>query len=223
MKAGRRLTGKNFGKKRQHVFYESRQAFDWKECRKKETASTICERSNSIQWVRHNSLKYFQDIFCFHPHPDFMIVGVQKGGTGFLKEQLELHSNVRMAKGFAKTRGRWTQTNETNFFSRFYANGVNSYLAFFAVSPLSYFRRVLGKGELLGEKSADYLSDPAVPERIYGHFPDIKIIILLRNPMERAYSHYRMVARQVAIQRSFDQAVSYAVSAYVDGCDYVFN
>ena len=43
---------------------------------------------------------------------------------------------------------------------------------------------------ITGEASPTYIYNPLVPQRIYNYFPDVKIIALLRNPVERAISHY---------------------------------
>jgi len=48
----------------------------------------------------------------------------------------------------------------------------------------------------VGEKSADYLADPEAPERIKRLLPDAKIVVQIRNPVERAYSDYCMLFRR---------------------------
>ena len=62
-----------------------------------------------------------------------------------------------------------------------------------------------------GEASTYYMMFTCVPERIHQLYPDIKLFALLRNPIERAYSHYRMAVRRGFENRSFEQSVSESI------------
>ena len=53
-----------------------------------------------------------------------------------------------------------------------------------------------------------YLSHPEAPARIRQHFPDVKIIALLRNPIDRAYSQYQMNPRKELETLSFEDAIA---------------
>lgn len=106
--------------------------------------------------------------------PDFIIPGVQKGGTTSLFRYLELHPDV--ATSFTK---------EAHFFNWSYEHGQSYYKAFF---PLKF----LVGNRIVGESSPDYIDNPFVPERLARMYPNIKLIFIFRNPVERAYSHYQM-------------------------------
>jgi hypothetical protein len=60
---------------------------------------------------------------------------------------------------------------------------------------------------LTGEASPYYLYHPQVPERIRETLPEVRLIALLRNPVERAYSHYQLNRRQGKEPLSFDDAI----------------
>lgn len=119
--------------------------------------------------------------------PAFMIIGTQKGGTTSLHRYLNKHDDVSMA--FKK---------EVHFFDFFYFKGVDWYLAHF---PL--------RGEVVqtGEASPSYLFHPKAAERVYDAFPQVKLIAMLRNPVDRAYSHHQMEFRRGKDPLSFEEAI----------------
>lgn len=120
--------------------------------------------------------------------PTFVIIGTQKGGTTSLYRYLDKHDDVTMS-----TR------KEVHFFDFFSFKGSNWYLAHF---PLR------GEAGQTGEASPSYLFHPEAPKRIHAAFPDIKIIALLRNPVDRAYSHYQMEYRRGNDPLSFEEAIA---------------
>ena len=121
--------------------------------------------------------------------PDFLIIGTQKGGTTSLYSYLSYHPRVREA-----------YSKEVHYFDNQYKNGQSWYRANFP-----YHTRKL----VTGESSPYYLYHPHVPERVYKAVPKCKPIVLLRNPVERAYSHYNMGNRVVSGPReSFEEAIS---------------
>jgi hypothetical protein len=120
--------------------------------------------------------------------PSFMIIGTQKGGTTSLYRYLDKHHDVTMA--FKK---------EVHFFDSFYLKGNDWYLAHF---PLR------GEAAQTGEASPTYLFHPEAPKRIHAAFPDVKFIALLRNPVDRAYSHHQMEYRRGKDSLSFEEAIA---------------
>jgi hypothetical protein len=102
--------------------------------------------------------------------PDFVIAGAQKSASTFIQDALSGHAEIYMPKG------------ETRFFEDpEYGNGDTSKLA-------SLFKE---RGErVLGIKRPDYLGRVEVPSRIHEKLPAAKIIIVLRNPIDRLISAY---------------------------------
>ncbi|MFM6205694.1 sulfotransferase domain-containing protein, partial [Planktothrix sp.] len=111
------------------------------------------------------------DLKPIHP-PHFIIIGVQKGGTNSLYHYLCKHPQIVAA----------TQ-KEIHFFTLNYEQGLNWYQSQFPPEAD-------GKQILTGEGSPYYLFHPLVPQRLYESFPNTRLIVLLRNPVDRAISHY---------------------------------
>ena len=103
--------------------------------------------------------------------PAFIIVGAQKGGTTSLYDYLVRHSRILPAK-----------EKEVNFFDQKFSKGIDWYLSHFP------FRL---EGSITGEATPNYCIDPRAIRRMAEYFPKAKIIFLLRNPVDRAISHYR--------------------------------
>ncbi|KAI6176247.1 [Heparan sulfate]-glucosamine N-sulfotransferase [Aphelenchoides bicaudatus] len=109
--------------------------------------------------------------------PNTLIVGPQKTGTTALREFLLLHPNVSSNKDVGPG-----YFEEAQFFAG------NNY-----EKGLEWYRQLFeGKnGSVLFEKSANYFDNPRAVEAIYHLIPNVKIIIILINPAERAHSWYQ--------------------------------
>jgi hypothetical protein len=124
---------------------------------------------------------------------DFLIVGAQKSGSTSLRAFLE-----------EQEKEIFVLNRELHFWNRNaqYQDGagLNAYLENFAEAK---------PNQIKGEKSPSYLVSQEAPERIHKHFPEVKIIAILRNPIDRAYSAYWHGRRVGAIETSttFGQAV----------------
>lgn len=121
--------------------------------------------------------------------PGFIIFGVARAGTTSLYNYLTAHPKV--AKATVK---------EVMFFDAKFNQGMNWYKAHF---PTLLFK----KYSMAGEASPSYIHDPLVPQRIKAALPKVKLIILLRNPIDRAYSHYLYAVRAGRETLSFETAV----------------
>ena len=111
--------------------------------------------------------------------PDFVIIGAQKCGTSFLYRLLVQHPNVKPA--FVK---------EVHYFDLNFGKGDSWYRSRF---PLQVRKK---RSYVTGEASPYYLFHPHAPRRAATAVPEVRLIILLRNPVDRAYSHYQhQVAR----------------------------
>lgn len=125
------------------------------------------------------------------PTPDFLIIGAQRGGTTSLYRYLVEHPQV---KG--------TLCKEVHFFDLNYAKGWPWYLAHFPIC-------LNGQRDFTtGEASPYYLFHPHAPKRAAVHLPDKKLIAVLRNPIERAYSHYQHEVGRGFEKASFEEALA---------------
>src|SRR5437879_9845243 len=112
--------------------------------------------------------------------PDFIIIGTQRGGTTSLYSYLASHPSVGPAS-----------TKEVHFFDNKYTKGLAWYRAHFPSAIEKYYAEHIQKRKFItGESSPYYLFHPHVPKRVAKDVPHAKFIVLLRNPVDRAYSQY---------------------------------
>jgi hypothetical protein len=121
------------------------------------------------------------------PLPDFLILGAQKAGTTAVYSYLRWHPGI--------TGPAW---KEVSYFDRHYRRGIRWYRGHF---PMRAGDRIVG------EASPGYLFHPLAPERVLATVPEARLIVLLRDPVDRALSHYH---HEVALGReplAFEQAI----------------
>lgn len=129
--------------------------------------------------------------------PDFIIIGAQRCGTTSLYNYLVRHPNVMSA--FSK---------EVHFFDRYFRRGIVWYRSFFPLWVSRwYVERTSRRRVLVGESTPYYLFHPQAPRRAYGVVPQAKLIVLLRNPVDRAYSHYNHEVKIGAETLPFENAL----------------
>ncbi len=131
--------------------------------------------------------------------PDFLIIGAQKCGTTSLYRNLVKHPSVIPAL-----------VKEVHFFdnSNYFQRGIGWYRAHFHSLLYKYYGiHICKKDFLTGEASPFYLFYPHAPKRISELLPEVKIIILLRNPVDRAYSHYHHEVKRKRETLSFEDAI----------------
>jgi hypothetical protein len=124
------------------------------------------------------------------PLPDFLILGAQKAGTTALYSYLRRHPSI--------TGPSW---KEVSYFDRHYVRGEAWYRGNFP-------NKARTRGKLVGEASPSYVFHPLAPERVRVVIPNAKLVALLRNPVDRALSHYH---HEVALGReplSFEAALA---------------
>ena len=137
--------------------------------------------------------------------PDFLIIGAMKCGTTTLYKNLVKHSSIVSAK-----------SKELHFFDKEDENlkGINWYRKQF---PLLFKKKFKNKPNLItGEATPRYLFTPEVPERVFQVMPNTKLIVLLRNPVDRAYSHYHHFKRKELEKLSFEEAVEREQKGIID-------
>lgn len=111
--------------------------------------------------------------------PTFIGIGAQKAGTTALMHYLRQHPQVKRGKG-----------RELHYFDRNYHRGERWYRARF---PLA---REVTSDMAIGEASPEYLLHPHAARRIAQTLPDVKLLVVLRNPTQRAISHYFMEVKR---------------------------
>ena len=130
--------------------------------------------------------------------PEFLIIGAQKCGTTSLYSNLCEHPKIGPA--FEK---------EVRYFNNHYEKGLNWYKAHF---PLVVTKKMVGWKDgidlVSGEGEPSYLPNPVVPQRVFDLIPNVKLIVMLRNPVDRAYSHFQHRSRRGREHNSFEQVVA---------------
>ncbi|MBL7923952.1 MAG: sulfotransferase [Bacteroidia bacterium] len=116
--------------------------------------------------------------------PSFFIVGAPKAGTTALHAYLEKHPQVCMSRDKEPNFFSWQEIEAQQlYYKKENARTEEHYLALFHPSAQT---------KICGEASVSYLFYEKVPERIKKYNPDARIIMALRNPVHRAFSHYQM-------------------------------
>ena len=100
-------------------------------------------------------------------------------------------------------------TKEINFFNWSYDKPQNWYSAHFPTKlKKKISKNVFKKPFLTGEATPLYLFNSQVPKRMFKIIPNVKIIVVLRNPIDRAYSHYHDLGVRLGKEkRTFDDAI----------------
>jgi hypothetical protein len=119
--------------------------------------------------------------------PDFIAVGPQRTGTTWMHQVMKDH--VGLPRG----------TKETDFFLKNFSRGLPWYLDYFRGYPADL---------PIGEIDPNYFGEDLARERIGELLPRCKIIVTLRDPVERAYSSYRVMRRDAWTRVGFEETVA---------------
>lgn len=122
---------------------------------------------------------------------DFLVIGAQKSGTTSLFKYMQEHPSLYLPA-----------QKEINFFADEdkYSKGAEWYIN-------TYFSGADDR-KLWGEVSPHYMAYRCSPARIHRTFPEAKLVAILRNPVDRAYSNYNHVVRKGAETRAFHEVIA---------------
>ena len=102
--------------------------------------------------------------------PNFHYIGTSKSGSTWIFKVLSWHPQIHMYGG-----------KDLNFFTHEYGNGWDWYVSQFDPAPSQ---------PVVGEVSHSYLASPEACERIHTHLPGAKLMVCLREPVDRTFSQY---------------------------------
>ena len=132
--------------------------------------------------------------------PNFLVIGARRAGTSLLHHKiLGAHPDVYVP----------VQRKETHFFDLYYERGVDWYRSYFPPDEAA------GRFRAIGEVTPDYLASAEAPGRIHELLPECRLIAILRNPVEQAWSDYRHRRRAHDERRDFGTFIE--DSAALDG------
>ena len=128
--------------------------------------------------------------------PDFIIIGTARSGTTSLYYNICQHPCVLPAA-----------YDELGFFDSNFHLGLNWYRSLFPTLFSKWIVKHNKKFAITGEDTPFYIWNPIVAKRILKILPNVKLIILFRNPVDRAYSNYHLGVRAGSENLSFEDAI----------------
>ena len=129
--------------------------------------------------------------------PDFLIIGGQRCGT------TSLYYYLTELPGIARALNK-----EVHFYDDHYKAGLCWYRAQFPSSFQKYYAESIRREYFItGESSPYYLFHPLIPARLAAVTPQAKLIVLLRNPIDRAFSHHWLVTEEGHETLPFEEAI----------------
>ena len=137
--------------------------------------------------------------------PDFMVIGSAKAGTTSLYDYLVQHPLVLPSV-----------EKELHFFSAAYGSNINRYTNAIDLY-LAHFPPVPSEAKFItGEATPNYLDYCSIPgkyfdieKQVFKHFPNVKLIVILRNPVSRTYSAYNHGVTYARERRAFRDAIEF--------------
>ena len=137
-------------------------------------------------------------------HPSFFVAGVGRSGSSSLYHSLQEHPEIYMSPMKEPNFFHWdgeTHRHEGPIDAMIYRNAIKSwdeYRALFAD---------IRDEKVSGEATPSYLYNPKVPERIHRRCPGAKVVVILRDPADRAFSQYQLMLQLEREELSFEQAL----------------
>lgn len=130
--------------------------------------------------------------------PDFIMIGASRGGTTSLFRALMEHEDVV----------RPTFHKGINYFDLNYYRGPSWYAGHFPTRRVAAGKVTAGRKPHVFEASGYYMFHPFAAERIAHDLPSVKLVVMLRDPVERAYSAYQHELSRGYEHESFDRALA---------------
>jgi tetratricopeptide (TPR) repeat protein len=124
--------------------------------------------------------------------PNFIVIGAAKGGTTSLYNYLILHPQILPASN-----------KEIAFFGDYF-NSNGKTLEWY----INQFPSIPDRQKITGEATPTYITHPLAAEQLFNLFPEVKLIVVLRNPIERTISQYFHSKRGIGESRSLEEAVT---------------
>jgi hypothetical protein len=129
--------------------------------------------------------------------PDYLVIGTKRGGTTSLQQYLTAHPDVLEPKA----------AKASHYFDVNHDKGWSWYRAHFPRQSWMDNQRAAGRPVVVGEASPYYCFHPLAVDRIAEQLPSVRMIIVLRDPVERAWSHYSYEVARGNEDLSFADAI----------------
>ncbi|KAI6227842.1 Sulfotransfer-1 domain-containing protein [Aphelenchoides besseyi] len=132
--------------------------------------------------------------------PTVLIIGMRKGGTRALIDALCLNPQVAAAR------------REIHYFDSFYDRGVEWYRSQMPVSSQS---------QITIEKTPSYITSPKAAQRVYDFNPNMKLLVILRDPVARTISDFTQVQQQRLEKNSSQPVDNFEHVAFMSGTQQI--
>jgi hypothetical protein len=143
------------------------------------------------------------------PPPDFMLIGAKRGGTTSAYFHVLTHPHVLRLFPNAKHLPKARDTKGTHYFSSEYDRGRRWFYSHFPSRAVRAAAQRRAPGvHVAGEASPYYLFHPLAAERAAAEVPGTRLLIALRDPVERTWSHFREQTRNKVETLSFEDALA---------------
>jgi hypothetical protein len=129
--------------------------------------------------------------------PSIVIIGAQRAGTTSLFDALVRHPHAARPT-----------TKEVHFFDENFWRGLDWYRSHFPLASWQKLARRRGRDAIGIDATPNYLLHPAAPSRAAATVPEARFVVLLRDPVARAYSHYQLTRRKKVERLSFREALA---------------
>jgi hypothetical protein len=163
--------------------------------------------------VRTRALKFARRIVArptarWRVAPDWLVIGVKRGGSTAFHTYITEHPDV-VAPNTSKT---------SNYFGLNHHKGWTWYRSHFPTRWWVERQRAAGRTLAIGETASTYCFHPLAMERIARELPDVRLIMVVRDPVDRAYSHYSYEKARGNETLSFEDAIA-AEPGRLDGAE----
>lgn len=133
--------------------------------------------------------------------PTYIIAGAMRSGTTALNSYLRQHPEIGVSSD-----------KETHFFDRNFDKGLDWYRSLFPEE---------GRFRAVGEATPNYMFSVTALDRLQETLPDVKLVLILRNPIDRAYSHYWHDRVRNKVSMDFDEIVQVEIADQGSDFDYL--
>lgn len=187
----------------------------WRDRRWRSFANGLSAREVSKRIIR-SQINYFLGKGKL---PDFMIIGVKKGGTSSLHAHLQQHPDIEMSPNFIRyENGGLLNTKEVRFFMD----------QIWHKSGPRWYRSLFNDNEKLqGEATPSYIYDQEYHVRMHEVVPQVKLILTLRNPITRVYSEFnyakctKLYQGAIDLRENFESNIKKEISRDFKGHGFV--